>query len=231
MKVLYMNNKDICQLLLKHNGGARREAGRCLLGVNMGDAGVMNEVVQARFNPSAGQRALQAGEQVLPESMYAAEGEDAEDAEDAEQVEPQAFEPQAENCVAPRDLEPQAPPNAVQQALAIEDIQNGEPGGPADMRGPAEMSLQLRNIDKQIQLQRKQHEWSLEAGAWRKDPEWRDAYKWDIEHAETKLSLKTKELEFRAKEFEQRKKEEEWEIEKKEKIAASNKKLKEFVDA
>jgi hypothetical protein len=238
----YMSNEDIYQLFIEHNvKGVRREAGRCFLGVNMGDAGVMNEVVQARFNPSAGQRALQAGEE-----------------EDAQQAEPQAFEPQAENLFARRDAEPQAPPNAEQEALAIEDIQNGEPGGPADMRRPAEMPAQLAVLDREqalrdveqdtkilegkIGMKRKVHGWVLEQSSWQKDVEMRAACEWRLEMERKQLEVqkdkfqqrmaeRKQELEQRMaerkQELEQRMAEEEWEIEKKEKTAASNKKIKE----
>ena len=65
MTVVYMNTDDIYQLFLKFNvPGVRKDAGRLWKGVNMGDAGVMNELLQAACDPSAGQRAVQAGEAV-----------------------------------------------------------------------------------------------------------------------------------------------------------------------
>ena len=60
-----MDNNDIYQLFINANvPGVRKEAGRLALGVNMGDAGVMGELLQAAHDPSAGQAALQAGEPV-----------------------------------------------------------------------------------------------------------------------------------------------------------------------
>lgn len=65
MTVVYMNTDDIYQLFLKFNvPGVRKDAGRLWKGVNMGDAGVINEALQAAYDPSAGQAALQAGEAV-----------------------------------------------------------------------------------------------------------------------------------------------------------------------
>jgi len=72
MTVVYMNNDDIYQLFLKFNvPGVRKEAGRLWKGVHTGDAGVMNELLQAACDPSAGQRAVQAGEAV--QQTYLAE--------------------------------------------------------------------------------------------------------------------------------------------------------------
>ena len=63
MTVVYMNTDDIYQLFLKCNvPGVRKDAGRLWKGVNTGDAGVMGELLQAAYDPSAGQQALQAGE-------------------------------------------------------------------------------------------------------------------------------------------------------------------------
>ena len=65
MTVVYMSTDDIYQLFLKFNvPGVRKDAGRLWKGVNTGAAGVMNQVMQAAHDPSAGQRALQAGEAV-----------------------------------------------------------------------------------------------------------------------------------------------------------------------
>jgi hypothetical protein len=65
MTVVYMDTKDIYQLFLNFNvPGVRKEAARLAKGVNMGDAGVINEAMQAAYDPSAGQRAMQAGEAV-----------------------------------------------------------------------------------------------------------------------------------------------------------------------
>ena len=65
MTVVYMNTNDIYQLFLRFNvPGVRKDAGRLWKGVNTGDAGVMNELLQAACDPSAGQQALQAGEAV-----------------------------------------------------------------------------------------------------------------------------------------------------------------------
>ena len=249
MKDVYMDNDDIYQLFIKYNlPGVRKEVGRLALGVNMGDAGVINEALQARYDPSAGQRALQDASPVLLASIIpvnASEGEDAEDAEDAERAEPQPLEQQAENCIAVRDTEPQArtPPNAEQQQLAIQD---------AEPRGPAEMPQQLRNLEVEIQVEerrtnfkRKQYDLDLEQGACRKCPEWRAAHEWNIKYSAAQLELEDKKfaleqkrlyaeqkkldarLEFKTKEFELRKKQEEWEIERKERMAAADKRIKE----
>ena len=60
-----MNTNDIYQLFLRFNvPGVRKDAGRLWKGVTTGDAGVMNELLQAAHDPSAGQQALQAGEAV-----------------------------------------------------------------------------------------------------------------------------------------------------------------------
>jgi hypothetical protein len=60
-----MDNKDIYQLFINFNvPGVRKEVARLAQGVNTGDAGVMGELLQAAYDPSAGQQALQAGEQV-----------------------------------------------------------------------------------------------------------------------------------------------------------------------
>jgi hypothetical protein len=60
-----MNTADIYQLFINFNvPGVRKEVARLAQGVNMGDAGVINEALQAAYDPSAGQQALQAGEQV-----------------------------------------------------------------------------------------------------------------------------------------------------------------------
>jgi hypothetical protein len=65
MTVVYMDTDDIYQLFLNFNvPGVRKEAARLAKGVNMGDAGVMGELLQAACDPSAGQRAVQAGEAV-----------------------------------------------------------------------------------------------------------------------------------------------------------------------
>jgi hypothetical protein len=72
MTVVYMNTDDIYQLFLNFNvPGVRKEAARLAKGVNMGDAGVINEAMQAAFDPSAGQRAMQAGEAVPQQSLTA----------------------------------------------------------------------------------------------------------------------------------------------------------------
>jgi hypothetical protein len=60
-----MDNKDIYQLFINFNvPGVRKEVARLAQGVNTGDAGVMGELLQAAYDPSAGQQALQAGEAV-----------------------------------------------------------------------------------------------------------------------------------------------------------------------
>ena len=60
-----MNTDDTYQLFLKFDvPGVRKDAGRLWKGVHTGDAGVMNELLQAACDPSAGQRAVQAGEAV-----------------------------------------------------------------------------------------------------------------------------------------------------------------------
>jgi hypothetical protein len=65
MTVVYMNTHDVYQIFLRFNvPGVRKDAGRLWKGVNSGDAGVMNELLQAACDPSAGQRAVQAGEAV-----------------------------------------------------------------------------------------------------------------------------------------------------------------------
>ena len=65
MTVVYMDNKDIYQLFINFNvPGVRKEVARLAQGVNTGDAGVMGELLQAAYDPSAGQQALQAGEAV-----------------------------------------------------------------------------------------------------------------------------------------------------------------------
>ena len=65
MTVVYMSTNDIYQLFIKFNvPGVRKEVARLAQGVNMGDAGVMGELLQAAHDPSAGQRAVQAGEAV-----------------------------------------------------------------------------------------------------------------------------------------------------------------------
>jgi hypothetical protein len=65
MTLVYMNTDDIYQLFLKFDvPGVRKDAGRIWKDVNTGDAGVMNELLQAAYDPSAGQRAVQAGEAV-----------------------------------------------------------------------------------------------------------------------------------------------------------------------
>jgi hypothetical protein len=57
------NETDLYQLFIKIKmPGFREEVARLALGVNLGDAGVIGEALQARVDPSAGQRALQAGE-------------------------------------------------------------------------------------------------------------------------------------------------------------------------
>jgi hypothetical protein len=254
MKVVYMDSDDLYQLLIKYRVyGFCEEVGRLALGVNMGDAGVMGELLQARYDPSAGQRALQDASPVLLAShvpVNAAAGEDAEDAdagdagdvEQAEQAEPQPLEQQAENrmqnCIAP-NAEPQAraPPNAEQEQLFIRD---------AEPRGPAEMPLQLRNLEVEIEVEerrtnfkRKQYDLDLEQGAWRKCPEWRGAHEWNLKYSAGQLELEDKKwaleqkkqnarLEFKTKEFELRKKQEEWEMERKYKMAAVDKKIKEY---
>ena len=49
MTVVYMNTDDICELFLHFNvPGVRKEAARLVKGVNMGDAGVVNELLQAQ---------------------------------------------------------------------------------------------------------------------------------------------------------------------------------------
>ena len=70
MTVVYMDTNDIYKLFLNFNvPGVREEAGRLAKGVNMGDAGVMGELLQAAHDPSAGQRAMQAGEAVQQPSL------------------------------------------------------------------------------------------------------------------------------------------------------------------
>jgi hypothetical protein len=65
MTVVYMDNNDIYQLFINFNvPGVRKEVARLAQGVNTGNAGVMNELLQAAYDPSAGQQAMQAGEQV-----------------------------------------------------------------------------------------------------------------------------------------------------------------------
>ena len=60
MTVVYMDNDDIYQLFINFNvPGVRKEVARLAQGVNTGDAGVMNELLQAAYDPSAGQAALQ----------------------------------------------------------------------------------------------------------------------------------------------------------------------------
>ena len=242
MTVVYMDNNDIYQLFINTNvPGVRKEVGRLALGVNLGDAGVINQTLQARHAPNAGQRPLQDASPVLLASIIpvnASEGEDAEDAEDAERAEPQPLEQQEENCIVVRDAEPQAraPPNTEQQPLAIQD---------AEPRGPAEMPQQLRNLEVEIQVEerrtnfkRKQYDLDLEQGACRKCPEWRPAHEWNMKYSAAQLELEDKKfvleqkrlyarLEFKTKEFELRKKQEEWEIERKERMAAADKRIKE----
>jgi hypothetical protein len=201
-----MDSEDLYQLCIKADvPGFCQEVGRLALGVNTGDAGVINEALQARYDPSAGQRALQDASPVLLAShvpVNAAAGEEeAEDAEqaaaeaeqaaaeaeqaaaEAEQAEPRDAEPRdAEPLDAePRDAEPRdaEPRDAEPQARAPPD---------AEPRGPAETSLQLRNLEVEMQVEdrrmlqkRKQHELGLEQQAWRKDPEWRAAYEWDLQ--------------------------------------------------
>jgi hypothetical protein len=70
MTVVYMDTNDIYKLFLNFNvPGVRKEAARLAKGVNMGDAGVMGELLQAARDPSAGQRAMQAGEAVQQPSL------------------------------------------------------------------------------------------------------------------------------------------------------------------
>ncbi len=65
MTLVYMDTKDIYQLFINFNvPGVRKEVARLAQGVNTGDAGVMGELLQAAYDPSAGQQALQAGEAV-----------------------------------------------------------------------------------------------------------------------------------------------------------------------
>jgi hypothetical protein len=72
MTVVYMDTDDIYQLFLNFNvPGVRKEAARLAKGVNMGDAGVINEALQSAHDPSAGQRAMQAGEAVPQQSLTA----------------------------------------------------------------------------------------------------------------------------------------------------------------
>jgi hypothetical protein len=60
-----MNTDDLYNLFVDMDmPGVRKEVVRLAKGVNKGDAGVMNELLQAAYDPSAGQQALQAGEQV-----------------------------------------------------------------------------------------------------------------------------------------------------------------------
>jgi hypothetical protein len=159
---IYMDSNDLYQLFIKVRvKGFCKEVGRLALGVNLGDAGVLNELLQARYNPSAGQRALQDASPVLLASHVPGNASaGAEEAEEAEQVEPRDAEPQAR---APPNAEPRAPPDT-------------EP------RGPAEKSLLLRNLevemfvdDRRMLQKRKQHELGLQQQAWRKDSEWRAA--------------------------------------------------------
>jgi hypothetical protein len=68
--VIYMDTYDLYKLFMKFNvPGVCEEAGRLAKGVNMGDAGVINEALQAAHDPSAGQRAMQAGEAVQQPSL------------------------------------------------------------------------------------------------------------------------------------------------------------------
>jgi hypothetical protein len=61
-----MDSDDLYQLFIKYDvPGFCKEVGRLALGVNMGDAGVINEALQARYDPSAGQRTLQDASPVL----------------------------------------------------------------------------------------------------------------------------------------------------------------------
>jgi hypothetical protein len=70
MTVVFMDTDDVYQLLLKFDvPGVRKDAGRLWKGVQTGDAGVMGELLQAAYDPSAGQRAVQAGEDVQQPSL------------------------------------------------------------------------------------------------------------------------------------------------------------------
>jgi hypothetical protein len=70
MTVVYMNTDDIYQLFINFDvPGVRQDAGRLWKGVNTGDAGVINEALQAAYDPSAGQQALQAGEAVQQQCL------------------------------------------------------------------------------------------------------------------------------------------------------------------
>lgn len=56
------DNKEVYAFLVKMGmPGIDEECARVVIGVNTGDASIVNEVVQAAYNPTAGQIALQAG--------------------------------------------------------------------------------------------------------------------------------------------------------------------------
>ena len=65
-----MNNRDIVKFaMIKNMPGILDESARLHVGVKTGDAGVINEALQAAYDPSAGQQALQAGEPVQQPSL------------------------------------------------------------------------------------------------------------------------------------------------------------------
>ena len=55
--------------MIKNMPGILDESARLHVGVKTGDAGVMNELLQAAYDPSAGQQALQAGEPVQQQCL------------------------------------------------------------------------------------------------------------------------------------------------------------------
>ncbi len=172
MTVVYMDNDDIYQLFIKHDvKGVRREVARLAIGVNLGDAGVIGEALQTRFDPSAGQRALQAGEPGLQAGEQAAgragagpQAEQAQGEGEAALAAPLADNndalaaPLAEALAAPRvacfraaPLEQQEPrPEAVPKAWPVYEV-------PQQLR---DADLEIALADRQMVLKRKRCEMS-----------------------------------------------------------------------
>jgi hypothetical protein len=197
MTNMYMDNDDIYQLFIEYNvKGVRREAGRCFLGVNMGDAGVIGEAMQARVAPSAGQRFLQAGEP----------GPQAGEA--APQAEPQA-EPPAEQAL-------QAAPLAA--PLEQESVPKAWPVLSQDLR---DVDLEIQLADRKLALKRKHCEMSdLEHQQSEQQEQAKLKLAEDqlklaedqLKLAEDQLKLAEDQLKLERLKFELRKEQEQWDI-------------------
>jgi hypothetical protein len=189
-----MSTDDIYQLFIEHNvKGVRREAGRCFLGVNMGDAGVIGEALQARHGPSPGQRALQAGEPGL----------------EAEQAAPLAAAPHNNDALA-------AP--LAQQA---ETVPKAAPGAAPLEVQLCDVDLEVEVAERTLALKRKHHELSdLDHAQELKHAADKLKHAADeLKHAADKLQLDRQQFELRREQlqldrqqFELRKEREQWDI-------------------